>query len=132
MERQRAYAASRAADSAQKAVDEYEAGQEARLQAAENAVQVWLQRVKKEQAAVQQAVDDLSAAQKEMDRGGGGAVTKLRQGGLPKQMALVGLLLFSVRSIIDTIAAVTDPSMMTGALIQGGIALACAVYLFLL
>lgn len=127
---QRTYAASKAADSAQKAMNDYEASQAARLDAAEQAVQTWLNRVKAEQGAVQQAVDDLSAAQKEID-GGGGAITKLRQGGLPKQMALVGLLLFSVRSIIDTVASLSDPSLLTSALIQGGIALACAVYLFL-
>eukprot|EP00977_Amphora_coffeiformis_P004357 scaffold923_cov171-Amphora_coffeaeformis.AAC.15 len=46
----------------------------------------------------------------------GGALSKLRAGGLPKQMALVGLVLFSVRSIVDTVAALTEPSLMTGAL----------------
>ena len=126
---QQAYAASKAADSAQKAVDDYEASQEARLTAAENAVRTWLGRVKTEQAAVQQAVDDLAAAQKEID---GGALSKLRAGGLPKQMALVGLVLFSVRSIVDTVASLSDPALFTGALLQGGIALACAIYLFLL
>ena len=102
------------------------------MAAAEQAVQTWLTRVRNEQAAVQQAVDDLAAAQKEMDRGGGDIVTKLRQGGIPKQMALVGVVLFSIRSIVDTVGALTDPSLFTTALIQGGIALACAVYLFLL
>jgi len=126
---QQAYAASKAADSAQQAMDDYEASQEARLTAAEDAVKIWLERVKTEQSAVQQAVNDLTAAQKEMD---GGALSKLRAGGLPKQMALVGLLLFSVRSIVDTVAALTDPSLMMGALVQAGIALACAAYLFLL
>lgn len=110
-------------------MDDYEASQQARLKAAEKAVQTWLQRVKMEQAAVQQAADDLAAAQKEMD---GGAISKLREGGLPKQMALVGLVLFSLRSIVDTIASLTEPSLISGALIQGGIALACAMYLFLM
>ena len=128
---QRAYAASKAADTAQKAADDYEASQEVRLAAAEQAVKMGLQRVRQEQAAVQQAVNDLAAAQKEMGNGGD-ALSKLRQGGLPKQMALVGLVLFSVRSIIDTIASMTDPSLMSAALIQGAIALACAVYLFVL
>lgn len=127
---QRAYAASKAADSAQRAVNDYEAGQEARLAAAEGSVRIWLQRVKTERAAVQQAVDDLAAAQEEMN--GGGALSKLRAGGLPKQMALVGLLLFSVRSIVDTVASLSDPGLLTGALVQAGIAMACAVYLFLL
>lgn len=126
--RQRAYAASKAEETAQTAVDNYEANQEARLAAAEQAVQTWLQRVQQEQQAVQQAVDDLAAAQQEMD---GGALSQLRAGGLPKQMALVGLLLFSVRSIVETVASWSDPSLITGALIQGGIALACAIYLFL-
>jgi hypothetical protein len=107
---------------------DYEASQQARLQAAEKAVQTWLQRVKTEQKAVQQAVDELAAAQKEMDQG---AISKLRQGGLPKQMALVGLVLFSLRSIVDTIAALTEPSLFPSALLQGAIALACAMYLFL-
>lgn len=113
-------------------MDNYEASQEARLAAAENAVQIWLQRVRTEQAAVQQAVDDLAAAQKEMEGSGGSLVSKLRKGGIPKQMALVGLLLFSLRSIVDTVASLSDPTMLTSALIQAGIALACAVYLFLL
>lgn len=111
-------------------MDNYEASQQARLAAAEKAVRIWLQRVRNEQAAVQQAVDDLAAAQKEMD--GSGLVSKLRKGGLPKQMALVGLLLFSLRSIIDTVASLSDPSLLSSALLQGAIALACAVYLFLL
>lgn len=128
---QSAYAASKANDKAQKAADEYEAAQRARLDAAENAVQIWLQRVKKEQAAVQQAVEDLAAAQAEMG-GKTDGLSKLRAGGLPKQMAVVGAVLFSVRSIIDTIGSLTDPSLQSAALIQGAIAVACAIYLFFL
>lgn len=112
-------------------MDDYEASQEARLSAAESAVQKGLERVRAEQAAVQRAVDDLSAARRQIDvESGGDLASKLRQGGLPKQMALAGVLLFSVRSIIDTVASVTDPSMLSIALIQGAIALACAAFLF--
>ena len=127
---QRAFAAAKASDTAQKAADDYEAAQQARLEAAEKAVQMWLTRVKTEQAAVQQAVDDLEAAAKAEGTPEDG-LSKLRAGGLPKQMALVGAVLFSVRSIIDTIAALTDPSLQSAALIQGAIAVACAIYLFL-
>lgn len=78
---------------------------------------------------MEEAVADLQQAQKDMDSD---LVSRLRQGGLPKQMALVGLLLFSVRSITDSLGAATQPGLLTGALIQGAIALACAAFLFLL
>jgi hypothetical protein len=88
-----------------------------------------LQRVKNEQKVVEEAVADLEQAQKDIDSD---LASKLRQGGLPKQMALVGLVLFSVRAVADSVGATTQPELLTGALLQGAIALACAAFLFLI
>ena len=90
-----------------------------------------LDKVARETADVEKAVADLRIAQKELDQN---FALKLRNGGLPKQGALVGFALFSVRSILDTITAVTtgDSAMLTVALAQGAIAIVCAVVFFVL
>jgi hypothetical protein len=107
-----------------------------RLARAESSMVTMLERVNKETAAVEKAVQDLQQAQMDMaTKKSSDPVVKLRQGGIPKQAALVGLLLFSFRSIADSIAAMGDSTGsgdMTAALIQGAIALACGVYLILL
>jgi len=89
-----------------------------------------MKRVSNERAGVVKAVEDLKAAQAEMDRD---FLVKLKSGGIVKQSAFVGFVLFAIRSIIDTVAALGDPtSHMTAALVQGAIALACAAAFFLL
>jgi len=72
----------------------------------------------------------LQAAQKELDND---FMMKLKSGGLPKQGAFAGFLLFSIRSILDSVSAVStgDDSLLTAALAQGAIAIVCAiVFLF--
>jgi hypothetical protein len=112
---------------AQKAVDDMQ-GDAARLAQAERAIKTMLTRVKKETGEVEKAVEDLKKAEAEIDKD---FILKLKRGGLPKQAALIGLLLFSVRSIGDTVVSFSDETHLPAALIQGGIALVCAAYLFL-
>lgn len=100
-----------------------------RLSQAEDSMVKMLQKVKKETEEVDRAVADLKAAEAELDKD---FLFRLRSGGIVKQTSLVGLVLFSFRSIVDTIASVSDPSHMTPALIQGGIAIVCAAVFFLL
>jgi hypothetical protein len=117
-----------AAKNAQSAKDSM--GQEAvRLSQAEASMGAMLKRVNQETAVVEKAVQDLEAAQKQLDNG---VISKLRNGGIPKQAALAGFLLFSVRSLIDTIAALNDETLATAALLQGAIAIVCAAIFFLL
>lgn len=88
-----------------------------------------MDRVKRERDAVAQAVAELEEAQKEMEKD---PIYRLKSGGIMKQASLAGILLFSTRSLLDTLAAFSDESYLLGALIQGGIALLCAVVFFLL
>lgn len=113
---------------AQSAVDTL-SGDAARLAQAQGAIEIMLKRVKKETSQVEKAVEDLKLAEAEMDKD---FILRLKRGGIPKQAALVGVLLFSIRSIADTIASVSDESHLPAALIQGGVALACAAFLFLM
>ena len=99
-----------------------------RLANAEAAMVAMLDRVNSETAQVKKATSDLLNAQTELDND---PIMKLRKGGIPKQASLVGFLLFSFRSIADTIAAFNDESLLAAALVQGVIALACAAVFFL-
>jgi len=119
-----------AAQSAQAAVDSMEEDSR-RLAQAEASMEGMLSRVDKERADVERAVRDLKAVQAEVDKD---FLVKLKSGGVVKQGALVGFVLFSVRSIVDTVSSVMggDPSLLTAALIQGGIAVACAFVFFFL
>ena len=126
--RQQSYAQQSAETTAQEAVDAVSSEAE-RLANAEAAMASMLERVNSETAQVEKAVEDLKTAQAEMDND---PLVKLKQGGIPKQAALAGFLLFTFRSIGDTIAAFTDENLLAGALVQGGIALAfAAVYFFI-
>ena len=100
-----------------------------RLAAAQESMQTKLNLVNKEAQEVAKAVADLEQAKSEIDSN---FLMKLRQGGIPKQLSLVGLLLFSVRSIADTITAVSNGTDMTAALIQGALAIVCAIVFFVL
>jgi ribosomal protein S20 len=117
-----------ATKNAQKAVDNIQ-GEALRLEQAERSIKTMLKRVREETGEVEKAVEDLRKAEAEIDKD---IILKLKRGGLPKQAALVGFLLFSVRSIIDTVISFSDESHLTVALIQGGIALVCAAYVFLI
>ena len=93
-------------------------------------MEAMLKRVNKETAEVEKAVEDLKKARDEMDSD---FASKLRNGGIPKQAAFAGLLLFSFRSILDSLTALTgDGSTMTVALIQAAVAVVCAVVFFVL
>lgn len=92
-------------------------------------MQSMLNRVNQETAQVEKAVEELREAQRRLDSS---FLSKLQRGGLPKQSALVGLLLFSIRSIMDTVTAFSNESYLEAALLQGGIALLCAVAYVLL
>ena len=100
-----------------------------RLAVAENAMQDKLELVNKEAQEVAKAVADLEEAKKGLDDN---MLLKLREGGIPKQLSLVGLLLFSVRSILDTVASFSDETHFSAALIQGGLAVVCAIAFFVL
>ena len=102
-----------------------------RLMNAERSMQTQLGRVAREAEEVEKAAVILRAAQTELDQN---FVVKLRKGGLPKQGALAGFVLFSVRSIIDTTTAIAsdDSTMLTMALAQGAIAIVCAVIFFVI
>jgi hypothetical protein len=97
-----------------------------RLAAAEASMEKQLTRVSKEKVEVERAVADLMRAKEELD-------AQSRGNNIGKPAALAGVLLFSVRSILDFIAmsggGIDAEAHMTAAMIQGAIALACAAYL---
>ena len=110
------------------AAQEAEAEKAARLAAAEASMTQMLKKVNQETAEVEKAMQDLKRAQLEDNQGGtGDFLLQLRQGGIPKQAALVGTVLFGVRALTD---AVTGNLVAAG--IQIVLALACAAALFLL
>ena len=89
-----------------------------------------LKRVNEETLEVEKAVRDLEAAQEEMSAD---PLYRLKNGGIVKQGALVGTVLFFGRAISEVIA-MTGPNgevHTLPALIQGAIALVCAAYFFL-
>ena len=95
-----------------------------------------LGRVSVETDAVEKAVSDLKLANSEIEKD---FVWKLRRGGLPKQAALASFVLLSVRSILESILAVSSSSStidseahLYSALLQGVIAMICAGIFFLL
>ncbi|CAB9501605.1 expressed unknown protein [Seminavis robusta] len=94
-----------------------------RLAAAEASMQKQLGRVNQERAEVEQAVADLQKVKEELDAEASGNVIK--------PAALAGVLLFSVRSLLDFVAmgGIDSEAHLTAALIQGAIALACGAYL---
>jgi hypothetical protein len=97
-----------------------------RLLAAEASMQTILQKVTAEANQVERAVVDLKAAQAQVNND---VISKLRRGGLPKQAALAGTILFAVRSLVDSVTAVTtdDATALSSALVQGAIAIVCAI-----
>ena len=127
---QRNLAQASAAANAKKAESDLQ-GEAQRLQKAERSMAAQLQKVAQETEQVEKAMADLKAAQQELDRD---FVLKLKQGGLPKQAALAGFVLFSFRSILDSVSALSasDPSSMSAALAQGAIAIVCAIAFFLM
>lgn len=102
---------------------------QARLEAAERSIQTVLNRVQQERTNVEQAVQDLQRAQEQEPTSN--RLLQLKQSPV-KQGALIGFLLFTLRSLTDSFSALNDPSQWTVALVQGAIALACAAAFYLL
>jgi hypothetical protein len=101
-----------------------------RLEAAQGSMEKMLEKVNAETLEVEQAVRDLRAAQEEMSAD---PLYRLKSGGIVKQGALVGTVLFTGRAISEVLA-MTGPNgeiHALPALIQGAIALVCAAYFFL-
>ena len=92
-----------------------------------------LDKVNEETKSVEDAIEDLKRAQAESEGGIDSQLVDLKSGGLVKQAALTGALLFTFRSGVETIAfASGDVSHALPALIQGTIAIACIVgFIFL-
>ena len=94
-----------------------------------------MKRVDVETSNLEKAVVDLNAANSQIEND---FIWKLKRGGIPKQAALAGLLLFSVRSILESVtavssvAAIDSEAHLYAALVQGVIAMVCAVIFFLL
>ncbi|GKY96492.1 hypothetical protein MPSEU_000608600 [Mayamaea pseudoterrestris] len=99
-----------------------------RLEQAEASISTMLKRVNAETAEVVAAVEDLKRVQEDLDRD---FLFRVKNGGAAKQGALVGLVLFSVRSIVDSVASFGDETHLLPALVQGAIAILCAAYFFL-
>jgi hypothetical protein len=126
-ERQSEWARKSADDSAREAVEQMEAD-EIRLKLAEDSMRAVLNRVNRETQEVAKATAQLQKVQSELDND---FLYKLKAGGPAKQLSLVGFVLFSFRSLADTIAVLGGGSGdLTLALIQGAIALACALVFF--
>jgi hypothetical protein len=91
-------------------------------------MRVMIDKVNRESGEVAKAVQELQAVQSQLDSD---FLYKLKSGGLVKQLSFVGFVLFSLRSIADTVATLSSPGAdLTVALVQGGIALVCAIIFF--
>lgn len=104
---------------------------QARMDAARNSVSRIMDRVKNEEEQVQIALNELQKAQAEMNQDPLMKLSDLKSGGIVKQGALVGALLFGLRAVTETLAIYDGESHAAAALIQGALALACAAYVFL-
>ena len=119
----------RGAEESQKKMEE----DEERLRIAEANMRKMLDKVNRESKAVESAINDLRQAQEDLDKDAVGQLSALKSGGIVKQFTLVGTLLFTLRSGVETIAFFAgDSSHLAAAIIQAGIALACfAAFIFL-
>lgn len=104
-----------------------------RMDLAQGNMRKMLDKVNEETKSVEDAIEDLKRAQAESEGGIDSQLVDLKSGGLVKQAALTGALLFTFRSGVETIAfASGDVSHALPALIQGTIAIACIVgFIFL-
>jgi hypothetical protein len=126
---QKEWAKASADQSAQEAVDQLSADA-IRLENAESNMRGMIDKVNRESSEVAKAVQQLQAVQSQLEND---FLYKLKSGGLVKQLSFVGFVLFSFRSIADTVATLSSPGAdLTVALIQGVIALVCALVFFLL
>jgi len=101
---------------------------EKRMEIAQGNMKKMLERVNAETKNVEDAIEDLKRAQEESEGGIDTQLAGLKSGGLVKQAALAGALLFTLRSGAETIGFLGgDPSHALPALIQGALAIACIV-----
>uniref|UniRef100_A0A7S2UDG9 Uncharacterized protein n=1 Tax=Attheya septentrionalis TaxID=420275 RepID=A0A7S2UDG9_9STRA len=105
-------------------------GDEMRLDEAEASVSRMIGKVDSETREVEKALKDLQEAQSALSADPLGQLSDLKQGGVVKQGALVGALLFAVRSITEAVAIVGDggDAHILPAAIQGALALALAAF----
>lgn len=102
-----------------------------RLKQAEESKARLVERVREDNEEVQKAMKALEAAQAELSEDPLMGVVNLKNGGIVKQAALVGTVLFSVRAFSDGLLVVTgNTSHAAAAGIQALIAAACAAYFF--
>lgn len=102
-----------------------------RLHNAEQSMTGMLQKVNIETKNVESAIQELQNANEQINNS---FLYKLKKGGIIKQVSFIGLILFSLRSIFDTINAVSNNDetyLMTG-LVQGVTAIICAAIFFLI
>jgi len=106
---------------------------EQRLAEAEAGAARIMDTVMKETAEVERALADLEAAKDEMDADPMTKMVDLKGGGIVKQGAFVGAVLFSIRSLaeLSQMAGPGGEVHGTAAAVQGVIAAACAAYLAL-
>lgn len=98
---------------------------EKRMEVAQGNMKKMLEKVNEETRAVEEAIEDLKRAQAATEGGIDSQLVDLKSGGLVKQAALAGGLLFTLRSGAETIAFLAgDPSHALPALIQGALAIA--------
>ena len=101
---------------------------EKRMEIAQGNMKRMLEKVNAETKAVEDAVEELKRAQTASEGGIDSQLSGLKSGGLVKQAALAGGLLFTLRSGAETIAFLGgDASHALPALIQGAIAIACII-----
>lgn len=110
-----------------------------RISEAEESVTRLIRKVARETEEVQKAMDGLELAKNQASGdGGSGSIEdtalELKKGGVIKQAALVGSLLFGSRAITETILVLSSPygeEHFLSAIAQALIALACAAYFLL-
>jgi len=103
------------------------------MELAQGNMKKMLDRVNAETKSVENAIESLKRAQEDSDGGIDSQLVGLKSGGLVKQAALVGALLFTFRGGAETIGFVGgDPSHALPALIQGALAILCIIgFIFL-
>ena len=118
---------------------EYIESEKQRISEAEESVTRLIQKVARETEQVQKAMEDLELAKNEASgNGGSGSIEDtaidLKKGGIVKQAALVGGLLFGSRAFTETILVVGSPygdEHFVPAIVQAAITVVCAAYYFL-
>ena len=110
---------------------EYLESEKQRISEAEESVSRLIQTVASRTDEVQKAMEEVEEARNEAK--GDTAVDSLKRGGIVKQAALVGGLLFGSRAFTETILVFNSPygnEHFVPAIVQAAITLVCVAYLF--